>query len=235
VNRADRQGRARLARPTTGEQVADEVRLAIFEGRLAPGEPLREASLAEEFDTSRRSVQDALAVLAGEGLVRHERHRGAKVAELSRRDVEDLYRVRLSLESLAVRDCGDATGSVRAAVGQALEDLRAATDRGDPFSIVEYDVEFHRSVVGLLDSPRIDRFFATISTEMRFALTVLESVAREATVRPKEAFLEHEAIYDAILSGDSVRAEALVAEHVGVYRGRLFRIVHGAVDHAEAS
>ena len=220
-----RNGRGVLTRPTTGEQVADDLRAQIFAGRLLPGSALRETSLASEYDTSRRSIQDALAVLAAEGLVRHERHRGAKVAQLSRRDVEDLYRVRLTLESMAARAADTSDPADRTALTRALDDLRRATDTGSALDIVASDVDFHRAVVGLLGSQRIDEFFTAVATEMRFALTVLESVAQEAQMRPEEAFAEHEAIHDALLAGDLDRAETLIGEHVAVNRDRLCRIV----------
>jgi DNA-binding GntR family transcriptional regulator len=228
---ADRNVRGVLARTTTGEQVADDLRAQIFSGALPPGEPLREAGLAADYETSRRTVQDALAVLATEGLVRHERHRGAKVAQLARGDVEDLYRVRLALESAAAKAVGAASSTARQLLTDALEHLRDATNSGDPYRIVECDLNFHRAVVGLLESPRVDAFFASIAMEMRFALTMLESVAQEANDRPDEAFAEHRAIHDALLKHDVQRAESLIYEHVAVYRDRLCRIV----DEASAS
>ncbi|MBS1887616.1 MAG: GntR family transcriptional regulator [Actinobacteria bacterium] len=210
-----------LTRSTTGEEVADALREQIMDGTLAPGTPLREVGLAEEFDVSRRTVQDALAVLAGERLVRHERHRGARVAQLTRADVEDLYTIRLGLELMAARRAREASPAAREGLEHAYEELQIATSVGRADDIVARDLDFHRAVVGLLESPRIDVFFGTIASELRYALSILESFVQEASKRPKDALREHAEIRDALLAGDEKLAARLITEHVDTYRERL--------------
>lgn len=213
--------RPTLIRSTTGEEVADALREQIMEGELAPGTPLREVGLASEFDVSRRTVQDALAVLSIEGLVRHERHRGARVAQLTRDDVEDLFMIRLELELMAARHVSQASPAAREELEKAYEELRIATSVGRAGEIVSRDLDFHRAVVGLLESPRIDVFFGTIASEMRFALAIVESIARESSTRPKEALREHAEIRDALLAEDTEVASKLITAHVVTYRDRL--------------
>jgi DNA-binding GntR family transcriptional regulator len=214
-----------LARTTTGEQVADALREQIMLGDLAPGAPMREVTLADDFGVSRKTVQDALAVLASERLIRHERHRGSKVAELSRVDVEDLYRVRLTLEGEAARIAGNFTHGAVDRLGAAFNDLEIATTIGKADEIVRHDLEFHRAVVGLIGSERLDAFFAEIAVEMRYALSILESAYKESSERPAAALDEHRAIRDALLSGDPDLSSLLVSEHVITNRDRLIRVV----------
>ncbi|MBS1882126.1 MAG: GntR family transcriptional regulator [Actinobacteria bacterium] len=192
-----------------------------MEGELAPGAPLREVGLAAEFDVSRRTVQDALAVLGAEGLVRHERHRGARVAELTRQDIEDLYMIRLELELMAARRVAQASAAARTELEHAYDELRIATAVGRAGDIVSRDLDFHRAVVGLLGSPRIDVFFNSIAAEMRYALSILESIAQESSKRPKDALREHAEIRDALLAEDTKLASKLITEHVVTYRDRL--------------
>ncbi|MBS1677507.1 MAG: GntR family transcriptional regulator [Actinobacteria bacterium] len=205
-----------------------------MDGTLAPGTPLREVGLAEEFDVSRRTVQDALAVLAGERLVRHERHRGARVARLDRADVEDLYMIRLELELMAVRQAKAASAGAREELERAYDELRIATSVGRAGDIVARDLDFHRAVVGLLESPRIDAFFSTIASELRYALSILESYAQEASTRPKDALREHAEIRDALLGGDEKLARKLITEHVTTYRERLVSAVDEEEREADA-
>jgi DNA-binding GntR family transcriptional regulator len=215
--------RTHLARTTTGEEVADVLREQIMDGSLAPGTPLREVGLASEFDVSRRTIQDALTLLAGEGLVRHERHRGARVTVLSREDVEDLYAIRLGLELMAARRSPEASELVRDHLRTAYEELQIATSVGRPEEIVRRDLDFHTAVVGLLDSPRVDRFFSSVASEMRYALSMLEAVEQESSRRPREALSEHAEILDALLQGDVPRAEELITTHIAFYRDRLIQ------------
>jgi DNA-binding GntR family transcriptional regulator len=201
--------------------VADALREQIMDGSLAPGTPLREVGLAGEFDVSRRTIQDALTILAGEGLVRHERHRGARVTELSRNDVEDLYAIRLGLELMAARRSPEATELGRDHLKAAYEELQIATAVGRADEIVRRDLDFHTAVVGLLESPRVDRFFSSVASEMRYALSMLEAVEQESSRRPREALSEHAEILDALLEGDVPRAEQLITTHIATYRDRL--------------
>jgi DNA-binding GntR family transcriptional regulator len=192
-----------------------------MEGSLPPGTPLREVGLAGEFDVSRRTIQDALTVLAGEGLVRHERHRGARVAQLSRADVQDLYAIRHGLELMAARRSPEASEMAREHLKAAYEELQIATSVGRAADIVRQDLNFHAAVVGLLESPRMDRFFSSIACEMRYALSILESVEQESSRRPREALHEHAEIRDALLAGDVALAEQLITTHIVTYRDRL--------------
>jgi DNA-binding GntR family transcriptional regulator len=192
-----------------------------MDGTLAPGTPLREVGLAKEFDVSRRTVQEALATLGTERLVQHRRHRGARVAQLTGRDIEDLYMIRLELELMAARRAAQASEESRSELERAYEELRIATASGLADEIVARDLAFHQAVVGLLDSPRIDVFFKTIASELRYALSILESYMQETSKRPRDALREHVEIRDALLAGDSRLATKRIGEHVESYRNRL--------------
>src|SRR5436190_3736406 len=78
------------------------VRAAIVENRYPPGHRLVEQRIAEELGLSRTPVREALRMLEAEGLVVSERNRGAMVRTLSQTEVEDLYGLRIRLESYAV-------------------------------------------------------------------------------------------------------------------------------------
>ncbi|MEU5806342.1 GntR family transcriptional regulator [Streptomyces sp. NPDC047718] len=85
------------------DEAADRIRAAILAGGFAPGAALREVELARSLDISRGSVREGLSVLAREGLVRSEWHRGTKVVDVTVDGAEDLYAVRAALEGLAAR------------------------------------------------------------------------------------------------------------------------------------
>lgn len=197
----------------------------IFRGELLPDEPMREAALSERFEVSRRTVREALSILEHAGLVRHHRHKGTRVALLRAEDIQDLYQVRRTLELAAAEAAPSAPKSRRDALADAFRRLADATAVGRAEQIVAQDLEFHRAVVGLLDSARIDQFFATIAVEMRFALSVLEASQQESKRRPKAALAEHRNIHDALQSGDVTTARALITEHVDVNESLLLSAV----------
>ena len=212
---------APLQRGSTAEELSLVLQNMIFRGELLPDEPMREATLSERFEVSRRTVREALSILEHAGLVRHHRHKGTRVTRLGADDIRDLYRVRRALELAAADAAPQAPAARRDALTEAFRRLTDATAVGHAEQIVAADLEFHRGVVGLLDSPRIDRFFTTIAVEMRFALTVLEASYQESKRRPRAALAEHREIYQALQAGDVARARTLITEHVDVNEHKL--------------
>ena len=83
--------------------VYEEIREAIIDLRLPPGEPLREAAIAAQLGVSKTPVREALARLEQEGLVETTSFKGAVVSEYSPRDLEEIYELRELLEGAAAR------------------------------------------------------------------------------------------------------------------------------------
>ena len=215
----------RLSRSSTSDELAALLREMIMDGHLRPDEPMREAALSERFEVSRRTVREALSALEHEGLVRHHRHKGSRVASLDAADIADLYRVRRTMELAAAQGIAHSPDTRRAQLTAAFERLAEATAIGRAADIVGRDLEFHQAVVGLLASARLDRFFATIAVEMRYALSILEASYQESKNRPTAALDEHRAIYDALMVGDKKTATRLIAEHADINEQLLLRAV----------
>lgn len=88
---------------STPALVADGIRLAILRGQLAPGQILKQEELAKQFQLSRAPVREALRQLEAEGLVVSYPHRGTVVAELSPEDIEEVFLIRITLETTVLR------------------------------------------------------------------------------------------------------------------------------------
>lgn len=91
-----------IAHRNVHEAVVDGIRDKILSGQLKPGDWLRQDELAEAFGVSTMPVREALRQLQAEGLVTLHRRRGAAVASLSVAELEEIYRIREALETLAV-------------------------------------------------------------------------------------------------------------------------------------
>ena len=83
-----------------GEAVAS-LRKMIIEGEYPTGERLPEKTLCEQFGISRTPLREAMRVLATEGLVILTPNRGAKVSEVTVRDVDEMFPIMGMLEALA--------------------------------------------------------------------------------------------------------------------------------------
>jgi DNA-binding GntR family transcriptional regulator len=89
--------------PQHAETAYHRVRLAILDGDLAPGHKLSQVTMADAFGTSRTPLREALRILQGEGLLESAPHRQMRVAPLSPDDLEQLYILRVTLETEALR------------------------------------------------------------------------------------------------------------------------------------
>jgi DNA-binding GntR family transcriptional regulator len=88
---------------TLVEHAAEWLRESILSGDLSPGERVRLDGIAQELGMSPIPIREALRMLASEGLVVPLAHRGYTVQPLTVDDLNDTYRLRLTLEPLAVR------------------------------------------------------------------------------------------------------------------------------------
>src|SRR5215217_5964587 len=108
------------------------LRDAITSGALQPSQRLVEAELSEIFGLSRAAVRTALVRLEQDGLVSHERHRGAKVRLVTEREAVEILEARAALESLAVRGAAaNATDDDVAELRELLTRMKSLLADGD--------------------------------------------------------------------------------------------------------
>ena len=92
--------------------VFNTLRQAILKGELKPGERLLEIALAERLGVSRTPVREAMRKLEQEGLVVMIPRRGAQVASITEKDLNDVLEVRITLENMAIeKACANMTDS----------------------------------------------------------------------------------------------------------------------------
>jgi DNA-binding GntR family transcriptional regulator len=211
-----------VRRSTTAQQVADGLSERILAGAFPPGARLRESAIAAELGVARNTIREAVRILELSGLVRYEVNRGAVVISPTPDNVEALYAARERLETAAV--ARTPAPEQLTAIGAAFEALAQAADSRDARRIVDRDLAFHSALVSLLDSTRLDAFYAELTRELRFYLMVLSVEDREFE-DPQVVLAEHEAILRAIRSGDRDRAVAEVRGHIETNAQRLKEIL----------
>lgn len=94
-------------RPSLPEAVYLELRTAIHNGVLKPGQVLRQEDLARKLGVSRAPLREALPRLEADGLIVLRPRRGYAVAALDPREIEDIFDVRATVEEKAVRAAAD--------------------------------------------------------------------------------------------------------------------------------
>lgn len=199
------------------ERVTAALAARIVTGDLAPGSRLPEVELAGSLGVSRNTVREAMKALAERGLVQLGHNRGAVVVSLSVNGVRDLYRVRRLFELSAIDTARTMPPESLHEVGAAMAALAQAVDRADPVPIIEADLGFHRALVRLHGSERIDRAFAVSLDELRLGLGLVD---RHNT--PLAGLLdEHRHLYSLLIRGDFAGCRAALARHLDESEGRL--------------
>jgi DNA-binding GntR family transcriptional regulator len=195
----------------------EQVRAAIVENRYPPGHRLVEQRIAEELGLSRTPVREALRLLEAEGLVVSERNRGAMVRPLSPTEVEDLYGLRIRLESYAVELATERAtevelgGLVEAAdaFGAAARDPRSGSVEGTR-RIHEANRAFHDWILEAARHRRLTSMLAR-TVDIPLVFQAFRSFG-PAEIERSSAF--HHLIVEAMGRRDGPRAAGLMAEHI---------------------
>ncbi|WP_036494091.1 GntR family transcriptional regulator [Nocardia sp. BMG111209] len=192
-------------------RIRDTVRSRIFEGYYPVGTRLVERDLAAEFGVSRLPVREAVRMLIQEGLLAERSTRGAIVAELTDRDVEDLFEMRFALEVLATRLAARRAGPADIAALRALVDTAAAAvERGDAQAAHRANSDLHDEITRIAGN----RFLRAALEPLQGRMHWLFRHVTDMT----ELVDEHRALVEAIASGDPELADAQSLHHVGKYR-----------------
>ena len=177
-----------LGRSSTAERVAAILRDRITVGQLPPGTQLAEAAIVEALAVSRNTLREAFRLLTHERLLVHELNRGVFVRTLSEQDVIELYRVRRLIELAALRGLieGDPEALDRdrdgrdrlAEVAVAVTDAEQAAEENRWQDVGTANLRFHRALVELAGSTRIEEFMEQILAELRLVFHVMSDPRR---------------------------------------------------------
>lgn len=194
---------------SSGANAYELLLAAIQNGKLPPGSRLREIDLADQFGISRTPVREALKRLETQGLVSHERHHGAVVAQLDYSGIAELYFLREVLEGAAARLA--ATHATQTEI-EVMKDM-VAYDRGfleQPTELAERNRLFHHQVH--LSSR--NRYLLSALENMRTSLVLLAGTTLAAATRGLHSVEEHEVMVDAIERHDPDAAEEAARKHI---------------------
>jgi DNA-binding GntR family transcriptional regulator len=219
----------RLPAPRSASAAAGEViREAIIDGRLAPGQRLKEEELARELGMSRTPVREALLLLQSEGLVESIPRRGAAVRSYAVDDLDDMYQLRAVLEGYAARRAATRISPEDVA---RLEESCARFDRlraeDDVRDLVKENLFFHNVI---LDSARSGRLVPLVRKVIELPL-VYKSFYWYSPEQKLISEHYHKQLTRALGAGDAKRAEMIMTEHV--LEARDFLLAQLAADDGE--
>lgn len=199
-----------LVRTMTG-QITARIREKILTGVYAPGSPLLQDSIAAEFGVSKIPVREALVQLRSEGLVDIFAHRGFQVRAVSANEMQEVFRLRLSLEPTAVADgARKASDEDRAASAGALSALNQALADGDLRNSGDLNSAFHLALV----VPRLQPVTSETLSRLHILSQRYVRMHLQPAGRAKRAIKEHTLLHAAWTARNIKEARQLCQAHI---------------------
>ena len=191
--------------------VFNTLRKAILRGELNPGERLMEIQLDNKLGVSRTPIREAIRKLELEGLVLMIPRKGAEVAQITEKNMQDVLEVRKALEELSVQlACERITPEQVEEMKMAAEDFRKVLKSGDVTKIAEADVKFHDIIFAATNNQRLITLLNNLREQMyRFRVEYLKQ--KECYPQLLE---EHDKLIALISGGEVEEACELMGCHI---------------------
>lgn len=194
-------------------RVFQKIREDILNGTYKENDELRENNIGKELGVSRTPVREALRQLELEGLVTIVPNKGAYVTGFSKKDVQDIFLIRMTLEGLCARLAAEYITQ------QQLDELEeilllsefyVKKESSGNMQLDELDERFH----GILYEAASSRFLAKILRDFHKYVKSVRGNVSDTPERMRKSIREHKQIFRAIREGDKDTAEQLANEHI---------------------
>ena len=205
-----------------GGQIFNRIRDDILSGNYAPGEELKEATLGKQLGVSRTPVREAMRKLELEGLVVMIPRRGAQVANITEKDLNDVLEVRIALENLSIENaCARMTEEQLDELWKAARNFEDTMAEGNLVRLAEADVAFHEVIYKSSDNRRLNQVLNNLREQIyRYRVEYLkDEETRNLLVK------EHEEIYEAIKNRDLKKAQEITYQHIENQREAIIRSI----------
>ncbi len=200
---------------TLARTICDRIRADILTGKRTPGMKIRLDDLKGEFEVSWSPIREALSRLAAEGLILTEGQRGYRVAPVSKADLDEIIRLRASLETMALRGAiekGDDAWEAEVLAAHhrlsKFEDRRWDPDEAEQWE--HWHHAFHTALTQACSSPILLQFCAQLhELNDRYRRLFLSAYKFDRDVAG-----EHRAMAEATLARDADKACRLLETHI---------------------
>lgn len=191
--------------------VFNTLRQAILTGELKPGERLMEIHLANKLGVSRTPIREAIRKLELEGLVTMIPRRGAEVAQITGKSLQDVLEVRSRLDALCAElACERISDEEVVALQEACRAFEEATKNKNVREIAAADVALHDIIVQATGNKRLVQLVNNLAEQMyRYRFEYIKDFTMH-----ERLIEEHRIIYEAIRNKDKVTAAAAAVTHI---------------------
>jgi DNA-binding GntR family transcriptional regulator len=208
-----------IVQSSLAESVYERLLAMVVHGDLLPGDEITAFAVAQQFGVSRTPVVEAIRRLVSDGLLEQTLNRTPRVATFTRKDIEDVYEMRMALESLAVEN---ATRRIATEDLLALRDKlqvlkNAPRDEAWVQNALDCDIHFHEVLASACGNARLEKDIHRYRLLVRGFCRMSGSV-----VCLDEALQEHLEILEAMERRDPSAAKEAMIRHI---RARLIPVL----------
>ena len=201
--------------------VQDELERMLRQGAFAPGDPLRETSLATQLGVSRGPIREAFRSLEEKGLVRVEKNRGVFVRVISPQEADDIFEVRTALEKLIVSRIARAPECLTdSGLPELLSKAEKLAAKADFPGCHTLNVEFHERLAELAGNATLLHTYRRLVNELSLFRQQAHARSPDASTL-RQSVADHKNLFAALVDGDKRTALRVLKLHVDESRKRL--------------
>ncbi|WP_114946723.1 GntR family transcriptional regulator [Microvirga calopogonii] len=200
-----------ISRRYLHDEVAERLRDLIRSGELEPKSRVNELELAERFGISRTPLREAIKILATEGLLELLPNRGARVASITNREIDEMIEVVAGLEAIAADlACKRITDDEIAAIEGLHQQMVAAWKRKDNPSYFTLNRQIHEAIMTASRNATLQGIYANLSGRIQRT----RYSAHKTPEQWRRAVTEHEQMLELLKAHDSDRLATLMRDHI---------------------
>ena len=219
------------ARANLAEQVYDELKSQMHDFKLVPGDRFSEAELGSRLGVSRTPVREALFRLRNEGLLDVESKSGWFVRPIDFSKLEQLYDLRVLLESASVtRLCARPEPAAELDALKKVWLVPAAERLADGREVGALDEQFHATLVRAAGNDEIARVHWDVTERIR----IIRRLDFTRADRIEATYAEHAKILRAVIQRKPDAAQLLLRSHIEQSKAEVRKITLATLHEARA-
>ncbi|MGL5982625.1 MAG: GntR family transcriptional regulator [Cetobacterium sp.] len=199
-------------RKSIREQVYDYLKQEIVNGKIKEGSRIVEEDFAEKLNVSRTPLREALRMLEFEGLVEAREKGGVTVPRTTKKDVEEVVKIRIALEKVIFEDLFDKV--VEEDIVKLEKNInkvaKIVNDDSNSLEVFKYFSEFNKILYNISELPRV----VNLINNLNLYLKKFRKISAENTERRLSAHKDHVKIVELIKAGNKELAIEINKKHL---------------------
>ena len=193
------------------EQVYNTIKNAIINGQIPSGERLKEVELSKKLGVSRTPIREALYKLRKEGLLTNVASGGVKVSEISAKEINKIFDLRILLENYAIEKAvHNFTEEDIQKMEEILIENELYVERNNHEKVVELSVQFHDVIINASNNKKLFE----ILVGLRDYLGLYRNISLSSIEGVKDSLKAHKKIFENIKKRDNEATCLSMKEHL---------------------